>query len=253
MPHCTEMSEEYPVVSEAEWVQARLELLKEEQNHREATHALAAKRREMPWRKIEKDYIFDGGPLGQKTLAEMFGKADTLFVYHLMYSSGDERACPRCTSLLDQFQSLKLHVQAEGLMTFVVIAKGSYETLMPTIASNNWIWDVYSAAGNTFPEDHGTSKGGGLEGVEGKYAYIQDWPGGADGPPNLPGISIFKLGDDGEVYHTYSAFGPELLELVQYNFMFDLTSKGRPEGTPPMSFLKHKDTYPYPGGIYPKD
>jgi predicted dithiol-disulfide oxidoreductase (DUF899 family) len=70
------------------------------------------------------------------------------------------------------------------------------------------------------------------------------------GPENLPDISIFKRHADGQVYHTYSVFGSALLELVQYNFIFDLTPEGRPEGAPEMSFLKHKDAYQFPGGIY---
>ena len=73
---------------------------------------------------------------------------------------------------------------------------------------------------------------------------------GEAGPENLPGVSIFKRDADGQVYHTYSVFGSALLELVQYNFMFDLTPEGRPEGAPEMSFLKHKDAYRFPGGIY---
>ncbi|RJU80458.1 MAG: DUF899 domain-containing protein [Candidatus Poseidoniales archaeon] len=199
---------------------------------------------------MDKDYVFEGGPLGHKSLGELFGKADTLFVYHLMYSTGKERACPRCTSLLDQFQSLKLHVQASGLMTFAIIAKGEYESLIPAIESNNWIWDVYSASGNSFPEDVGVTKGGGLAGAEGMYDYVKPWPSGADGPDNLPGISIFKRDAHGQVYHTYSVFGTALLELVQYNFMFDLTPDGRPAGAPELSFLKHKDAYEYPGEVY---
>ena len=71
------------------------------------------------------------------------------------------------------------------------------------------------------------------------------------GPENLPGISIFKRDADGQVYHTYSVFGSALLEFAQYNFMFDLTPEGRHEGAPKMSFLKHKDTYQFHGGIYP--
>ena len=39
------------------------------------------------------------------------------------------------------------------------------------------------------------------------------------------------------------------IELAK-NFMFDLTSEGRPAGAPEMSFLKHKDVYEYPGGVY---
>jgi predicted dithiol-disulfide oxidoreductase (DUF899 family) len=79
---------------------------------------------------------------------------------------------------------------------------------------------------------------------------VKPWPGGDAGPENLPGISIFKRDADAQVYHTYSVIGSALLELVQYNFMFDLTPEGRPEGAPEMSFLKHKDAYQFPGGIY---
>ena len=73
---------------------------------------------------------------------------------------------------------------------------------------------------------------------------------GEAGPENLPGVSIFKRDTDDQVYYTYSVFGSALLELVQYNFMFDLTPEDRPEGAPEMSFLKHKDAYQFPGGIY---
>jgi len=110
------------------------------------------------------------------------------------------------TASRKKHQSLKLHVQASGLMTFAIIAKGEYETLIPAIESNNWIWDVYSASGNTFPEDIGVTKGGGLAGAEGMYDYVKPWPGGEAGPENLPGISIFKRDADGQVYHTYSVW-----------------------------------------------
>ena len=73
---------------------------------------------------------------------------------------------------------------------------------------------------------------------------------GEAGPEDLPGVSIFKRDADGQVYHTYSVFGSALLELVQYNFMFDLTPEGRSEAAPEMSFLKHKDAYQFPRGIY---
>ena len=85
------------------------------------------------------------------------------------------------------------------------------------------------------------------ERVEARVAFMQL----EAEPENLPGISIFKRDADGQVYHTYSVFGSALLEFVQYNFMFDLTPEGRPEGAPEMSFLKHKDAYQFPGGVYP--
>jgi len=60
-------------------------------------------------------------------------------------------------------------------MTFAIIAKGEYETLIPAIESNNWIWDIYSASGNTFAEDIGVTKGGRLAGAEGMYDYVKPW------------------------------------------------------------------------------
>ena len=244
------MSQLNKVVSNEEWVKARINFMEHERAHKEATLALAEKRRSLPWRKINENYIFDGGPLGKKSISETFGEADTLFVYHLMYATGDERACPRCTSLLDQFQSMKLHIQASGLMTFAIIAKGEYESLINAVSHNNWIWDIYSASENSFPEDFGVTKGGGMPGIKGKYDYVNDWPGGDSGPQNLPGVSIFKKDAEGIVYHTYSVYGSHLLELVQYNFMFDITPDGRPAGRPEMPFLKHKDQYEYPNGDY---
>ena len=86
--------------------------------------------------------------------------------------------------------------------------------------------------------------------LEGKYDYVNDWPGGDSGPQNLPGVSIFKKDAEGIVYHTYSVYGSHLLELVEYNFMFDITPDGRPSGKPEMPFLKHKDQYEYPNGDY---
>ena len=55
--------------------------MKLEAEHKAATIELAKKRLALPWRKIDQEYVFDCGPLGQKSLAELFGKADTLFVY----------------------------------------------------------------------------------------------------------------------------------------------------------------------------
>ena len=52
------------VVSDAEWVEARVAFMQFEAEHKAATIALAKKRQALPWRKIDKDYIFGGGPLG---------------------------------------------------------------------------------------------------------------------------------------------------------------------------------------------
>ena len=46
--------------------------LVEEKAFSRARDALAEKRRELPWEKVEKTYVFDG-PNGKETLADLFG------------------------------------------------------------------------------------------------------------------------------------------------------------------------------------
>ena len=63
---------EYPsVVSRDEWLTARKELLAKEKQLTRQRDALNAERRELPWVKVDKIYVFEG-PNGKETLADLF-------------------------------------------------------------------------------------------------------------------------------------------------------------------------------------
>jgi predicted dithiol-disulfide oxidoreductase (DUF899 family) len=51
---------QHKIVSEEVWLAARKELLTAEKEFTRQRDALSAKRREMPWVKVEKNYVFDG-------------------------------------------------------------------------------------------------------------------------------------------------------------------------------------------------
>jgi len=59
--------EDHVLVSREDWTAARLEVLAEEKALMYHAHALAAKRRAMPWTLVEKTYVFDA-PEGRVTL-----------------------------------------------------------------------------------------------------------------------------------------------------------------------------------------
>ncbi len=77
----TTATENPKVVSRAEWLAARKELLAEEKALTRSRDALAEKRRELPWVKVDKNYVFET-PEGKKTLADLFDGRSQLIVYH---------------------------------------------------------------------------------------------------------------------------------------------------------------------------
>jgi predicted dithiol-disulfide oxidoreductase (DUF899 family) len=87
---------DHKVVSEAEWVSARRELLIKEKEFTRQRDAISAERRKLPWVRVERQYEFDT-PDGKKTLAGLFGKRSQLFVYHFMLGPGWEEGCPSCS------------------------------------------------------------------------------------------------------------------------------------------------------------
>jgi len=59
------------IVSEQEWIVARKELLAKEKAFTKDRDRLSAERRELPWVKIDKSYVFEG-PDGTETLSDLF-------------------------------------------------------------------------------------------------------------------------------------------------------------------------------------
>jgi len=75
------------IVSESEWVEARKALLAKEKEFTRLRDDLSRARRELPWEKVEKQYVFEG-PNGKVTLADLFGKGHQLVIYHFMFGPG---------------------------------------------------------------------------------------------------------------------------------------------------------------------
>ena len=61
---------EHKVVSRAEWIEARKDLLAKEKEFTHRRDALSEERRKLPWVKVDKEYIFDTQG-GKKTLTDL--------------------------------------------------------------------------------------------------------------------------------------------------------------------------------------
>ena len=96
--------EDHQVVSSAEWLGARKELLRKEKEFTRQRDQISQLRRELPWVKLEKNYVFDG-PAGKESLADLFGNKSQLIVYHFMFGPGWEEGCPSRSFLGDHFEA----------------------------------------------------------------------------------------------------------------------------------------------------
>src|SRR5205085_10991473 len=90
------------VVSHTEWLAARTAFLKKEKEFTRLRDELSKQRRELPWEKVEKKYVFDG-PNGKVTLADLFDGRSQLIVYHFMFGPNWAEGCPSCSYLGDHF------------------------------------------------------------------------------------------------------------------------------------------------------
>ena len=80
------------IVSREEWLIARKALLAREKELTRQRDQLSAERRDLPWVKVEKTYLFDT-PMGRQTLADLFDGRSQLIVKHFMLAPGQRDGC----------------------------------------------------------------------------------------------------------------------------------------------------------------
>ena len=227
------------VVSRDEWLVERRALLEREKALTRERDALATLRRELPWVRVEKDYLFDG-PRGPETLADLFAGRSQLLVYHFMFPESWENACKSCSFWADGYAGILPHLEHRDV-TLVVVSKAPLAKLEAFRARMGWPFKWVSSARNDFNRDFGVSFTP-EEIASGLPVYnFGTTPFGVE---EAPGVSVFCRAA-AQIFHTYSCYSRGLDTLnVAYQHL-DLVPKGRDEsGLPyPMAWLRHHDSY----------
>ena len=230
----------YPrIVSEAEWVIARKDLLTREKELTRLRDEVSRHRRELPWVKIEKEYVFEGAD-GKETLSDLFDGRSQLIIYHFMLGPGWEEGCKSCSYLADHFDGANWHLPHRDV-TLAVISRAPFSEIEPFKKRMGWHFKWLSSSGNDFNFDYHVSF---TKEEEAKGRVYYNYGMGEFMSDELPGLSVFYKNEDGDIFHTYSTYGRGLDILVgTYNFL-DLVPKGRdedPDAT--MSWVRHHDRY----------
>ncbi len=231
----------HKVVSSEEWLKARKAFLAEERAFTHQRDALSRKRRELPWVKVEKPYVFDG-PQGPVSLKDLFQTRSQLIVYHFMFGPGWKEGCPSCSFLADHFGGMLPHLAARDV-SFAVVSRAPIGEIGPFQQRMGWNFLWVSSNRNDF--NHGYHVSFTPEEKAGGSVYYNYGPS-AFPSDEAPGASVFHKDSNGDIFHTYSTYARGLdILLGAYNFL-DLAPKGRDEENVvpyPMAWVRHHDRY----------
>jgi len=232
--------ENHPVVNRDQWVEERKALLAREKEFTRLRDRLSRQRRELPWVRVDKQYVFEGAN-GKQTLSELFAGRQQLIVYHLMYDPSWEEPCSRCSFWADNFNGVLAHLNQRNV-SLVAISRAPLAKLAAFQERMGWSFNWVSSLASDFNQDYGVSFAPEqLEQGEVIYNYALV----KTSMTERPGISVFFKDPTGAIFHTYSCYARGLDMLnVAYHYL-DLTPKGRDEeGLPfPMAWVRYHDAY----------
>lgn len=229
----------YPqIVSPAEWLRARLELLEQEKELTRTRDRINTARRELPMVRIEEKYIFDSTD-GPKSLLDLFSGRLQLVVYHFMWhwekAQPLDLPCPGCAGWADQIARGHFNSLHSRNTTLALISRAPLAKILAFKKRMDWTIPWYSSFANSFNYDFHVTIDSSVAPViynyrtpgehedSGTSYYLQ-----GEQPFDLPGMSCFLRKGD-EVYHTYSTYGRGCETAGGAYYLLDLTTLGRQE------------------------
>jgi predicted dithiol-disulfide oxidoreductase (DUF899 family) len=232
---------DHSVVAHEKWIAARKELLQKEKEVTRLRDELTRLRQDLPWEKVGKEYVFDG-PGGKETLSQLFEGRSQLIVYHFMFDPAWEEGCKSCSFLADHYNPSIIHLKHRDV-TMVTVSRAPLDKLEAFKRRMGWSFKWVSSSGTDFNSDYHVSfTPEQVEKGEMDYNYRI---GKTFVVGEAPGISVFYKNQDGEVFHTYSAFARGLENFIGAYNLLDIVPKGRDEEELKygMLWVRHHDRY----------
>lgn len=231
----------HKIVSPDAWLDARKRLLDKEKAFIHLRDELSAERRELPWVRVDKTYVFDGQD-GKETLQQLFDGRSQLVIYHFMFGPGaDNTPCKSCSFWADSFDRNVMHLNARDV-TMLAVSRAPLARLEAFKKRMGWTFKWVSSGGTdfnfdynvSFPQDAAANGGATYNYAPKTFAATE-----------MPGISVFHKDADGTVFHTYSCYSRGIDAMnVTYQYL-DLVPKGRDEAGLPhtMTWVRYRDAY----------
>lgn len=228
------------IVTREEWLEARKAHLAQEKELTRLRDQLSQQRRELPWVKVQKEYLFDTAD-GPHTLADLFNGRSQLIIQHFMFDPAWEAGCKSCSFWADNYNGTIIHLNQRDI-SMVVASRAPLDKLEAYKQRMGWHFQWVSSLNNDFNYDYGVSHSPEQIAADELFYNYQRIPQAGG---EMPGTSVFYKNDSCDIFHTYSTYGRGLDMLnTAYHFM-DLAPKGRNEDNLPwtMAWLQRHDEY----------
>lgn len=222
------------------WLALRRQLLRDEKKFTKLQDRLNARRRSLPWVKMDKPYVFQS-PKGRVMLADLFAGRSQLIVQHFMLGPGWEEGCPSCSFMMDHLAATVVHLAARDV-SFAAISHAPLGEILRFKKRMGWDVNWVSSHGSDFNRDFNVSYTK-AEIKKGPVFYnfgLRKVP-----VEELPGISVFARDAKGTVYRTYSTYGRGLEFTMGTYPLLDVVPKGRDEQALDygMQWVRYHDSY----------
>jgi len=229
---------EHRIVSREEWIEARKALLAKEKEWTRLRDRLSAERRQLPWVRIEKDYVFDG-PLGPESLADLFAGRSQLVIKHFMLGPGWKDPCVGCSFESDHIDGVVVHLENHDV-SYVAVSRAPYPEIAAVKQRMGWHFRWLSSFGSDFNYDFNVSfTPEQIAAGQATYNYRT----GATPVEEMSGRSIFCKDESGAIFHTYSSFARGGEVMLSTYALLDMTPKGRNEKSNLSDWVKLHDRY----------
>jgi predicted dithiol-disulfide oxidoreductase (DUF899 family) len=232
------MTMEHRIVSREEWLEAREALLAKEKEWTRLRDRLSAERRELPWVRIDKAYVFEG-PNGEETLSDLFAGRSQLVIKHFMLGPGWKDPCVGCSFESDHIDGVVIHLENHDV-SYVAVSRAPYPEIAAMKQRTGWRFRWVSSFRSDFNYDFNVSFTP-EQIAAGNATY--NYRDGAKPAEEMSGRSIFCKDETGAIFHTYSSFARGGEVMLSLYALLDMTPKGRNEKSNLTDWVKLHDRY----------
>jgi len=209
---------------------ARQELLAREKELTRLRDELNAKRRALPWVKVEKAYAFETLE-GRKTLAELFDGRSQLIVHHFMFGPGWEAGCIGCSFAADHIEGTRVHLEHHDV-SLVRVSRAPLAEIDAYRRRMGWRVTWVSSHGSDFNYDFHVTLDAAVAPPAYNYRSREELEARTGEPHFMSGeghgLSVFfRLSE--EVFHSYSTYARGCESLTDAYALLDRTPYGRQE------------------------